>query len=130
MKRAYGLIALAIALAGCSGTPATMTVHGTVEVAVQSLDEARQDYLSVYRGDAQVTITDPSGKVIATAPADGDTAQAPTSPGDVTITWAWTAKVPAGLRFYGVSVSGVPGTQQFTEAQMKSGPAVCAGDAC
>ena len=48
----------------------------------------------------------------------------------MTETVGFAAKVPGGLSFYEISVSGIPGTIHFTQAQMKAGPALCAGDAC
>ncbi len=82
--------------------------------------------------NAQVTITDPSGKVLAVAPLDnGNVNQPPVSAsGGLDINIGWTAKVPEGLSNYGVSVSGISGTIHLTEQQMKAGPAVCVGDAC
>jgi hypothetical protein len=119
-----------IGLAACSSSPGDMTVHGTVEIAVTSYDEF-SEYQQIYSGDAQVTITNPSGTVIAVAPADGSNVkQGPSLAEDMTLTWGFTAKVPEGLSFYGISVSGAPGKVQFTQAQMKQGPAVCVGDAC
>jgi hypothetical protein len=107
-----------------------MTVHGAVELAVQTLAE-NQDYPQIVQGDAQVTVTNPSGTVIAVTTADGSNVpQGPAVLGDETLTWGFTVKVPEGLSFYGISVSGVDGTIHFTEAQMKQGPAVCVGDAC
>jgi uncharacterized lipoprotein YajG len=64
-------------LAACSSAPAEMTVHGTVEVAVQDYSEF-SSYQQVTDDTAQVTITDPSGKVIAVTTADnGNVPQGP-----------------------------------------------------
>ena len=75
MKRASALIVLILAavfaLSACSGTPPDMTVNGTVEIAVQSFDEM-QDYSQITNDDAQVTVTNPSGTVIAVTTADND----------------------------------------------------------
>jgi hypothetical protein len=124
------LIALAIlgAVTACSSAPQDFTVHGTIEIAVQDYSEFQSTYLQAYQGNARVTITDPSGKVIAVTTADdGNVKQVP---GYETLTWGWTVKVPEGLSFYGVSVSDASGSPvQFTEAQMKAGPGVCIGDA-
>jgi hypothetical protein len=133
IRRAPALIAFAIlgAVTACSSAPQDFTVNGTVEVAVQSYDEFQQDYPQITNDTAQVTITDPSGKVIAVTTADnGNVHQGPSAPGDLTLTTGFTVKVPEGLSFYGISVSGVSGTIHFTEAQMKAGPALCVGDAC
>ena len=133
MRRVASFIAAgaaAIVLTACSGTPRDMTVNGTVEVAVQDYSEFAS-YPQITNDTAQVTVTDPSGKVIAVTTADnGDVNQGPSAPGDMTETVGLTAKVPEGLSFYGISVSGIPGTVHFTQAQMKAGPALCAGDAC
>jgi len=106
-----------------------MTVHGTLEIAVQDYSEFQADYPAATNGNAQVTITDPSGKVIAVTTADdGNVNQAAQSE---TLTWGWTAKVPEGLSYYGISVTGgTGGPVQFTQQQMKAGPGVCVGDAC
>jgi hypothetical protein len=69
--------------------------------------------------------------VIAVTTADnGNVRQGPSVSGDLTLTTGFTVKVPEGLSFYGISVSGVSGTIHYTEAQMKAGPALCVGDAC
>ena len=123
------LAAIAFLAAACSSPPQQMTVHGTLEIAVQTYDEFRASYPAATNGNAQVTITDPSGKVIAVTTADdGNVNQSSQSE---TLTWGWTAKVPAGLSYYGISVTGGNGAPvQFTQAQMKQGPGVCIGDAC
>ena len=125
-------VAAVLATASCSSAPQDFTVHGTVEVAVQSYDEFQQDYPWIMSDTGQVTITDPSGKVIAVATADnGNVNQGPSQPGDMTLTSGFTVKVPSGLSFYGISVTGGQGAPvQFTEAQMKAGPGICVGDAC
>ena len=135
-----GLLAAPFLLGGCSSSPPPdMTVHGIVELATQQFSEIQPgqlDYNAAYyqvdQGNAQVTITDPSGRVLAVVPLDnGNVNQPPVSTtGGLDINTGWTAKVPEGESFYGISVSGVPGTIHFTEAQMKAGPAVCVGDAC
>lgn len=126
------LLAAALALttaAGCSSPPPEMTVHGTLEIAVQTYDEFRTTYEQAYTGHAQVTITDPSGKVIAVTTADDGNVSQPS--GYEVLAWGWTVKVPEGLSYYGVSVSDSTGNPvQFSEAQMKAGPGVCIGDAC
>lgn len=134
MKHTPGLIAAtavtALALAGCSSSPPDMTVKGTVEVAVQDYSDFSA-YPQITNDSAQVTVTDPSGKVIGVATADnGNVNQGPSAEGDMTETVGFSVKVPEGLSFYGISVSGIPGTIHFTQAQMKAGPALCAEDAC
>ena len=134
MKRTPGLTAATavtvLALAGCSGSPPDMTVKGTVEVAVQDYSDFSA-YPQITNDSAQVTVTDPSGKVIGVATADnGNVNQGPSAEGDMTETVGFSVKVPEGLSFYGISVSGIPGTIHFTQAQMKAGPALCAGDVC
>lgn len=112
---------LAAALSSCSGTPATMTVHGIVRV----VDNEPIDPLPVNDG-TQVTVTDPSGKIIGVGHLGNSDDQGPIG----TLTFGYTVKVPEGESTYGVQVSGLSGTTQFTEGQMKAGPAVCAGTAC
>ena len=134
MKRTPGLTAATavtvLALAGCSSSPPDMTVKGTVEVAVQDYSDFSA-YPQITNDSAQVTVTDPSGKVIGVATADnGNVNQGPSAEGDMTETVGFSVKVPEGLSFYGISVSGSPGTIHFRQAQMKAGPALCAGDAC
>ena len=123
MRRAATLIAvLAIALtAGCSSAPAQMTVHGTVRV----IDNRPIGPLPVSFGD-QVTVTDPSGKVIGVGHLGDSDDQGRIG----TLTFGWTARVPEGQKYYGIHVDGLQGTTQFTQAQMQHGPAACAGAAC
>ncbi len=107
-----------------------MTVKGTVEVAVQDYSDFSA-HPQITNDSAQVTVTDPSGKVIGVATADnGNVNQGPSAAGDMTETVGFSVKVPEEQSFYGISVSGIPGTIHFTQAQMKAGPALCAGDAC
>ena len=108
-------------LGACSSAPAQMTVHGTVRV----VDNEPIDPLPVNFG-TQVTVTDPSGKIIGV----GHLGDSNDHRRIGTLTFGWTAKVPEGESTYGVHVSGLDGTTQFTQAQMEKGPAVCAGDAC
>jgi hypothetical protein len=131
VRAAAALAGFLAVLAACSSTPQDMTVHGTLEIAVQDYSEFQTTYLQAYTGHAQVTITDPSGKVIAVTTAnDGNANQLPASAGE-TLVWGWTAKVPEGQSFYGISVSGVNSAPvQFTQEQMKAGPGVCIGDNC
>ena len=124
MKHAFGLIASAAAIAllgACSSTPPPMTVHGTVRV----VDNEPFDPLPVNFG-TQVTVTDPSGKIIGVGHLGNSDTQGPIG----TLTFGYTVKVPEGEPTYGIHVDGLQGTTQFTEGQMKSGPAVCAGTAC
>jgi hypothetical protein len=112
---------LAAALSSCSSAPAQMTVKGTVRV----VDNEPIDPLPVNSG-TQVTITDPSGKVIGVATLGNSDSQGPTG----TLTFGFTVKLPEGDKYYGVHVDGLSGTTQFTQAQMEKGPAICAGNAC
>lgn len=129
------ILAAALALtaaAGCSSPPPDMTVNGTLEIALyQSDGTGGGAYPQAWQGEAQVTVTDPSGKVIGVTTADGQNSpqQTPTAD-DQYLTYGWTVKVPEGESFYGLTVSGVSGTLHFTQAQMKAGPALCVGDAC
>lgn len=113
---------LAAALSSCSSTPATMTVNGTVIVPD---NPASGDTSTVTEG-TQLTVTDPAGKVLAFTTLNGNADQGRT----FTLTYGFTVKVPEGESSYGVSISGVPGTQHYTQQQMKQRPALCVGDAC
>ena len=124
------VLVAAVPTAGCSSSPKMMTVNGTLEIALYQSDST-QPYAAAWNGNAQVTITDPSGKVIAVTTADGQNApqQNPTAEYQY-LTYGWTVKVPEGLSFYGISVQDGSGTLQFTQQQMQQGPALCIGDAC
>ena len=99
MNRAPTLIALAVivaAAAGCSSSPPDMTVKGTVEVVVQDYSDFSA-YPQITNDSAQVTVTDPSGKVIGVATADnGNVNQGPLVEGDMTETVGFSVKVPEG----------------------------------
>jgi hypothetical protein len=99
-----------------------MMVNGTVVV---SDNPAAGEYPPVDVG-SQVTVTDPSGKVIGFTTLTGNATQGPT----FTLTFGFTVKVPEGDSSYGISVGGLQATTRFTQQQMQQGPAVCAGDAC
>jgi hypothetical protein len=126
MNRAPALIAAAAImaglLAGCGGSTSDMTVNGTVVV---SDDPAAGEYPPVDVG-SQVTVTDPSGKVIGFTSLNGNASQGAL----YTLTYGFTVEVPEGDSSYGIAVSGLTGTTQFTEQQMEKGPAICAGQAC
>ena len=109
-----------------------MTVNGTLEIALyQSDGPGGGAYSQAWNGDAQVTVTNPSGTVIGVTTADGQNAAQQTPNGDYQyLTFGWTVKVPQGESFYGLTVSGVSGTLHFTQAQLQAGPALCVGDAC
>ena len=95
-----------LATASCSSTPQDFTVNGTVEVAVQSYDESSRTIPGSSATRARSPFTDPSGKVIAVATADNGNVSRARQLGDETLTAGFTAKVPAGLSFYGISVTG------------------------
>lgn len=124
--------AVALTVTACSSSPPPqMTVNGTVEVAVTDYSEFQADYPQITNDTAQVTVTNPSGTVIAVTTADnGNVAQGPSEPDDMTLTTGFTVKVPEGLSFYGITASGVNGTLHYTQQQMQQGPALCVGDAC
>lgn len=137
MRYVPALISLAASsllfLAGCSSPPPDMTVHGTVQLSVQSFTEISEGsaaYLQIWQGNGQVTVTNPSGTVLEVTTAGGYVKNQPSATGIATIIYGFTAKVPEGLSSYGVSVDGVNETIYFTEAQMRQGPSVCVGDAC
>ncbi len=114
--------AAALGIAACSSAPAMMTVHGTE----QEDDNPVAGTTPPAQEGAQVTVTDPSGKVIAVTALNGDAPQGPA----FTLTYGFTVKVPEGLSFYGISVNGLNGTEHYTQKQMQQGPALCAGNAC
>jgi Tfp pilus assembly protein PilX len=125
-------ILAAAALTGCSSAPPDMTVKGTLEIALDQSDGTGGGlYPQAWNGEAQITVTNPSGTVIGVTTADGQNAPQQTPTVDYQyLTYGWTVKVPEGESFYGIAVSGVSGTLHYTQQQMKQGPALCIGDAC
>jgi hypothetical protein len=117
---AIASLAASLTLASCSSAPQEMTVNGTVAV-----EDIVGQAPAVDTG-SQVTVTDPSGKVIAFTTLNGNAKQGAL----FTLTFGFTVKVPEGESSYGITVSGLTGTTQFTQAQMQQGPAICAGNAC
>ena len=111
-----------LGIAACSSAPAMMTVNGTVEVA----DNPAAGIDPPVQVGSQVTVTDPSGKVIGFTTLNGNAAQGPV----YTLTFGFTGKVPEGESSYGVTVNGLNGTEHYTQKQMQQGPALCAGNAC
>ena len=87
MRCTLALIAISAAVAltvtACSSSPPPqMTVNGTVEVAVTDYSEFQADYPQITNDTAQVTVTNPSGTVIAVTTADnGNVAQGPSRAG-------------------------------------------------
>lgn len=106
--------------AACSSTPPDMTVHGTVVV-----DDIVGQPPAVDTG-SQVTVYDPSGKVIGFTTLNGNATQGAL----YTLTFGFTVTVPEGESSYGITVSGLQGTREFSQAQMQAGPMLCAGQAC
>ncbi len=121
LKYAPALLALAIAVTACSSAPQQMTVNGTVIVPDDVLGAT-----SPVSDGSQVTITDPSGKVIGFTTLNGNAPQGAT----LTLTYGFTVKVPEGESSYGITVNGLSGTERYTQQQMQQGPALCSGDAC
>lgn len=115
--RKYVVLVLILLAVGCSTGPQQMTVHGTVKVA-NSLSGT-----SVSNG-SQVSVTDSSGHVIGTAALNQQSADA-----NVVI-FTFTVKVPEGESSYSVTVSGLSGTQVFSQKEMRAGPSLCEQDAC
>ena len=115
-----GLLTAPFLLGACSSAPPDMTVNGTVIV-----DDIVGQPPAVDTG-SQVTITDPSGKVIAFTTLNGNAKQGAA----FTLTFGFTVKVPEGESSYGITVTGLQGTTRFTQQQMMQGPAICAGQAC
>jgi len=121
LRYAPALLALAIAMTACSSAPQQMTVNGTVIVPDDSLSDP-----SPVSDGSQVTVTDPSGKVIGFTTLNGNAPQGAT----LTLTYGFTVKVPEGESSYGITVNGLSGTERYTQKQMQQGPALCSGDAC
>ena len=122
LRYAPALLALAIAVTACSSAPQQMTVNGTVIVPDNPVSG---DTSSVTEG-TQVTVTDPSGKVIGFTALNDNAPQGAT----FTLTYGFTVKVPEGDSSYGIAVSSLTGITRFTQQQMQQGPALCGGDAC
>jgi hypothetical protein len=114
--------ALTLSLTACSSPPPQMTVNGTVVVS----DNPVAGITSPVDVGSQVTVTDPSGKVIGFTTLNGNATQGAL----YTLTYGFTVKVPEGESSYGITVSGLTGTTRFTQQQMMQGPAICAGNAC
>jgi len=124
-RKSAAIAAFAAAIftaAACSSAPADMTVNGTVTVE----DNPAQGIDPPVEEGSQVTITDPSGKVIGFTTLNDNAAQGAV----FTLSYGFRVKVPEGESSYGVAVSGLNGTERYTAAQMKAGPDLCGGDAC
>jgi hypothetical protein len=127
MKARIALGALAAFLvAGCGGSPATVTIHGQVEPGGGALSSVGGNGLEMNYGacsgdtptpGAQVVVADPSGKVIGTGTLGTWSHKTATASG-LTMYPCWmpfTIKnVPTEQR-YGFSVNGVPGTIWMTK---------------
>jgi len=115
--RKYVALVLVLLAVGCSSAPEQMTVHGTVKVANSLSGPSVSD-------GSQVTVTDSGGHVIGTAGLNQQSEDA-----NVVI-FTFTVKVPGGESSYSVTVSGMSGTQVFTQKEMQTGPSLCEQDAC
>jgi len=71
---------------------------------------------------AQVTVTDQSGKTVGISELQQGSYAAGNN-----CAFPFQVKVPSGLKFYGVAVTH-RGTVQYSETQMRSGPALSLGD--
>ena len=122
MRWTMALVAAALLAAACGG--GQLTVHGAEDVSVSpgSGMTVQQAFPDITSG-SQVTVVDPSGKVIGT----GTLAYAK---GDATAALQWemayvfTVTVPAGEARYGIQVGHGRGTVWFTPQQMAKGPAL------
>ena len=118
MKIYFDALALAaagiLALAGCGGT-STSTIHGQVAPTGPSATLG----LGGPKPSTQITVNDPSGKVIGTGTL-GTWRTGTTSAGGLTLytcTMPFTiSSVPSEPR-YGFSITGVPGTTWVTNVQ-------------
>ena len=115
-------VGVSLSLAACGGAPQQMTVKGVVTVP----DDPASGNDPPVSDSSQVTITDPSGKVIAFTTLNDNAPQGAT----LTLSYGFTVKVPEGDSSYGIQVQGLTGTTRFTQKQMQQGPAICSGDAC
>jgi hypothetical protein len=97
-------------------------VHGTEQVVVNSFDGmSTSGAFPDITGGSPVTVVDTSGEVIGTgvlAPSD------PTSWGAQDAVYSFTLAVPVGEPRYGIEVGHNRGTAWFSEAQMRTGPAL------
>jgi hypothetical protein len=114
--------AAALTMAGCSSASPGITAHGLVTVE-ESCDQGTADYPDIGPG-AQVTVTDPSHKVVTTSILGSQhSRQLVKGAGDfgAVCSYPFTVKVPAGLARYGITVSH-RGTIYYSPAQMAKGP--------
>lgn len=112
-----GLAAIGIVLFGGS-SPKPLTVHGSMTID-ESCDSAVSDYPDISDG-AQVVITDPSGKVVATSALRQGKAL---SPGGFPLcNYPFTAAVAAGQPRYGITIGQGRGTVWFAAARMTREP--------
>ena len=122
MRKALALAAL-LALTACGGS-GQVTVHGTEDVTVNPAGgvPVQQAFPDVTNG-SQVTVVDPSGKVIGTGTLSYT--KADTTAG-ASLQWAmvygFTVTVPTGEARYGIQVGHGRGTVWFTPQQMAKGP--------
>ena len=100
-------------LAGCGGgAPSTVAIHGTYSDATGACAGPPS------AGD-QVVITDPSGKVIATATLGKDRNPATVNGLTAVATYAWKATVPREAR-YGLTLGSMP-EYWASAAQLRKG---------
>jgi Protein of unknown function (DUF2510) len=119
------LAAIVIAVKVTSG-PGTFTAHGTLEVAVRTLDgnTPSQTYPDISDG-GQVTVIDSDHNVIGTG-ALSETGTGGLDSDDYT----FTTKVPGGEQRYGIQIGNNRGTVWYSQQQMRRGPELCLGDGC
>jgi hypothetical protein len=132
------LVGLGLALG--SGGPSGFTAHGTEQLCTSPLLNTSPDDFPDITSGAQVTVTDPSGKVIGSGALSADPKETviktaeeravlEASTGvsnivandqvyDFTVT-----SLPAGQPRYGISI-GHRGTVWYSEKQMRGGPSV------
>jgi hypothetical protein len=138
MKRntrvAIAATALGAALAGAlmlnafGSQVAPITAHGQVETSVGIFDgDTPADAFPDIQDGGQVTVTGPSGVVLATG-----TLAETSAPGTVAVWdfYTFTVTVPGGQARYGIQIGRDRGTVWYSGAEMRSGPALCVGDAC
>lgn len=125
-----GVAAVAVSLAALFAagvfTQQMMTVHGTEQVVVNAATgmSAAAAFPDITTG-TPVTVVNPAGHVIGTGALS---ASDPSSWGQQNAVFSFTVAVPAGESRYGVEIGRNRGTNWFSPAQMRKGPAIFVSD--
>ena len=132
-----GFLGSAVVLGACSSSPPPVTAHGTLTVEVNPLGgtEVAQAYPDITDG-SQVTVTDPSGKVVGTGTLAYSKSQTATEALllgtqmglganaadmvlDIAVYTFTVTGLPGGLPRYGFSVGTNRGTIWESPSQVK-----------